>query len=325
MTSRWPSHALVPLTLALLTAAISCKGRHEPLPESVDAGLPTAQAAALSPGDAGLVLPPEQPYPLKFHYLGLAGSEDFRNRYSAAVEVGTFEPEEAGIHGMCSGVLLSPRMVLTAGHCVCRRRPAPSPEAGKQFIIDGTSCAKAPRVTTLIWDPSEDGNFLPSSSTLQTYTGIEVRPHPEFQIRLNTEGLVEFSHADLALIILEASVEAKYSPLPFAQEGVRPGETFVLVGGTADEAQGSIGQQRRFMRYHVTGEPISAGSDRVFFEQPQRALFKGDSGGPCIREGPHGPLLLGISGRGLGHEAAFTSIHPYRSWLRSALRSERAQ
>ena len=74
------------------------------------------------------------------------------------------------------------------------------------------------------------------------------------------------------------------------------------------------------MRYKAL-QSLGPGSDGVLFEQPKRDLFKGDSGGPCIRESPKGLSLLGISARSLGTEPTFTSIHPYRSWLHSAIRS----
>ncbi|WP_224370722.1 trypsin-like serine protease [Hyalangium versicolor] len=40
------------------------------------------------------------------------GKEDLENRYSAAVLI-------SSERGLCSGVLLTPRMVLTAAHCLC--------------------------------------------------------------------------------------------------------------------------------------------------------------------------------------------------------------
>jgi hypothetical protein len=160
---------------------------------------------------------------------------------------------------------------------------------------------------------------------VKIHKGVKVQPHPAFQLLLDKEGQVESSRADLALIFLEAPVAEPYAPLLIAAEDVHAGETFVLVGGRSDTFQGGIsGGDRRFMRYkavHLMGPE----DDRILFEQPQRDLFKGDSGGPCVREGKAGPVLLGISSRGLGAEPTFTSIHPYRDWLDSALRSIKAR
>lgn len=319
MLCKASPRTLVVLAIVLQLATAGCQSRQERA--QTDAGTATADASLLDPGDAGTLWPPERPYPARFYNLDLAGSEDYRNYYSAAVEVTTSEPMLAGIHGRCSGVLLGPRLVLTAGHCVCVRRPANTPGDEGKVIIDGDSCSQNPTVTMMLWDASTGDNFIPSGSWSKDYTGIEVRPHPAFQILLDQEGRVESSRADLALILLQTPVERNYAPLRLSDEDVRAGETFVLVGGTSDEFQGRRRWgDRVFMRYKAV-QIMGPGSDRVLFEQPKRELFKGDSGGPCLRENQTGPVLVGISSRGLGKEPTFTRIHPYRSWLRSAIRS----
>jgi hypothetical protein len=319
MLCKTSSRTLVLLAIVLQLAAVGCQRGQEKTRN--DAGTATAEALLPKSSDAGTLLPPERPYPAKFYYLDLAGEEDYRNYYSAAVEITTSEPMEAGIHGRCSGVLLSPQLVLTAGHCVCVRRPTSTPGNEGKFIIDGASCAQTPEVTTKIWDVSTGDDFIPSGAWTQDYTGKEVWAHPSFQILLDKDGHVESSRADLALILLQTPVERKYTPLRIADEEIRLGETIVLVGGRSDEFQSGIaGGDRRFRRFKTVGF-TSPGSDRVLFDQPQRDLFKGDSGGPCVREGQHGRALVGVSSRGLGSEPTFTSIHLYRDWLNSALRS----
>jgi hypothetical protein len=306
------------LLLPLLT--VGCQDHEEKAPTNAATGVAIAQAAPDEPQDAGATLPPERNYPLKYYNLDLAGTEDLRNRYSAAVNVYTHELTLAGAKGHCSGVLLSPQLVLTSGHCVCTQRPVRLPGNEGLSIIDATSCAQNPEVLTIVWEPPRGYELTPSGLTRQTYTGIEVRPHPDFQIFLDATGQVISSRADLAIIFLKTPVQEKYSPLQIADEEIHDGETFVLVGGRSGEFQGNGGGDRRFMRYKAI-RFMAPGSDRVLFDQPYREAFKGDSGGPCVRDVLKGPLLLGISARGLGKDATFTSIHPYRSWLRAALRS----
>src|SRR5687767_4284809 len=57
--------------------------------------------------------------PLDVSALRYAGKVDFGNRYASAVMVTTGAPEQGA---QCSGVLISPRLALTAGSCVCKPR-----------------------------------------------------------------------------------------------------------------------------------------------------------------------------------------------------------
>ena len=306
-------HALVqPCTVAATAGLLilsGCKPREaEP-----------SRAATLTGAESdGGSRPLEQPLPLKKNWSAAAGELDLENRYPAVVDVRTHQPLEAGSHGRCSGVLLGPRLVLTAGHCVCPRRSLGPPGQPGKSVMDSTHCSTNPTVKTLTEGAAAGGSHGIKTYVLHTYSGEEVRPHPEFKILLNEQGHVESSKADLALILLSKPVEAKFSPPALADTESSAGEPFVMVSYTYDEVVGGISDQRRVSRYRVE-KVLAPSSDRVAFEQPGRGLFKGDSGGPCLRNGPTGQVLVGISARGLGEAPTFTSTYPYRDWLRAQL------
>jgi hypothetical protein len=152
----------------------------------------------------------------------------------------------------------------------------------------------------------------------RTYTGTEVRPHPEFKLLLDEQGRVKDASADLAIILLEEPVGEAIPPILLADMDVHAGEAFVMTGYTYDKIVGGIAGQRRFNRYQIE-ELMPSGDGRALFKQPGRDLYMGDSGGPCLRDGPHGLVLIGISSRGLGASPTFTRTYPYRDWLASEL------
>jgi len=311
---RWGSwHALVqPCALgatAWLLILTGCKPREEASPKAA------TSTGVVSDEGSGLV---EQPLPLKKSWFAAAGELDVENRYPAVVDVRTHEPLEAGSHGRCSGVLLGPRLVLTAGHCVCPRRSLGLPGQPGKSVMDGSHCSTNPTVKTLTGAPSTPGSKGLKASVLHTYEAEAVRPHPEFKLLLDEQGHVESSKADLVLILLSKPVEAKFSPPTLADTESSAGDPFVMVSFTYDEVVGGIADQRRVSRYKVE-KVLAPSSDRVTFEHPGRGLFKGDSGGPCLRDGATGPVLMGVSARGLGEEPIFTSTYPYRDWLRSEI------
>lgn len=239
----------------------------------------------------------------------IPGETDGQNRYQATVLVVAIPPSADRAFSFCSGVLVAPQLVLTAGNCVCSRQREHTPEGGEQTVIDATSCAAHATITIAAYEPST-ATQRGFASTLMDYNG-EVRPHPALKIVLDKQGNIASSEADLAVIELAGPLEGHVPPLELADVELRVNESLVMVG--YDAVRGALGGKRRFHQYHVT-KVLDEGA-RALFDQPKRHVYKGDSGGPCIRETTRGMILAGILNRSLGAEASFTSTYHYRDWI----------
>ena len=145
-----------------------------------------------------------------------------------------------------------------------------------------------------------------------------IHAHPSLRIVLDPRGGMVSSQADLAVVLLDEPVKQELRLVPLADSAVQVGESIVVVGYGYDELADGYDGERRMSRNKIIRAPTPA-DERAAFEQPGHHLYKGDSGGPCLREGPSGPELVGISSRNLGEGATFTSIHPYRDWVRAQL------
>ena len=242
----------------------------------------------------------------------VGGRMDSGNAYLSTVMVGADGTKEGG----CSGVLISPHLVLTAGHCVCQPLRAASGSGSTQSIIDGSACAKTATVATTLYGPFEDTKekvYLRRA----TYEGV-VRPHPALRVLLDAEGHVMTSDADLAMIVLDEPFEKQFRPISLADRDVQLNESIVIVGSGYDEtARAYDGERRSSMNKLIEVQPSNGGRLRI--QQPGGHHYRGDSGGPCLREGPGGAVLVGVSARNLGEGEAVTSTYAYRDWLRGEI------
>jgi len=256
----------------------------------------------------------------------LGGKLDVDNRF-----VGTVIVTPDGPLGMCSGLLISPRLVVTAGHCVCARQKAPTPEGKADLIINSKSCAATASVTTVFYESTrsrgarrEPASPLTAAQRDETYSG-KVQPHPELRITLferDGREQVVSSRADLATILLDDSVEGTFPEISLSESEAQRDESLFLVGYGLDKTEEGEGVAgfRRFGKNKVK----DSDGELVIFEQPGAHTYQGDSGGPCLRELNKGHWLVGISSKGTGKVSKFTSTHTYRAWLLEQLKTARS-
>jgi hypothetical protein len=235
------------------------------------------------------------------------GQQDEANRYSAAVRVVAKAPPDWPHRRTCAAVLVAPTLALTAAHCMC------APTRGASIRFDGPGCATKATVSFFGF------SSLPPGNGLFDIIDGSILIHPEFQMALDAQGAVITSLADLAVIRLERPVrpEIQKPPIRLATEEVKAGDVLSVAGFCYYDETGGMAFDRWFTREKVQAP---AGDDRFLFGPMDRADYKSDTGGPCLRETERGPELVGISQRGLGLTPTFTRIAPYRTWLEELIR-----
>jgi hypothetical protein len=189
------------------------------------------------------------------------GPLDSKNRYLSNVAIHTNAKRADGSEH-CSGILVSPRDILTAGHCVCMKRKLSTtaskdgvaqklreamPSHGKMpsakaaiedlearilanadTVIDSSLCTSLVKVDVVEYLPQEANT---ASSLRQTqYIGRVIHPHPRLLVVDDAAGISWFREADLALIHLSAPVNARFRPIKLPAREVEVGNSIVMVG-----------------------------------------------------------------------------------------------
>ncbi|MBN1205491.1 MAG: trypsin-like peptidase domain-containing protein [Myxococcaceae bacterium] len=241
---------------------------------------------------------------------------DFSNQYASTIML---LEAARNVYANCSGVLLNPRVALTAASCVCPPRRANEQGIAPKGPVGPSACAEEAFMGRVWYSfrESQRSKERPASLKMRRFAG-KVRVHPAFKLELDEKGAVVSTEADLALIILEAPVAESLPFVPFADTEVQEGEMLVMAGYGDDLRFRDEPYLRYFRRNKVT--QVQGRSDgKVRYEQQGAFVYNGYTGGPCFREDKRQRWLVGIASVGSEQELAFTSTYFFKDWLRVEL------
>ena len=226
---------------------------------------------------------------------------------------GTVEIVSSPRHrGFCSGTLIAPRLVMTAGHCVVSldRDGEPIVAEPDEVAVGAGHLSRGDRI---------NGEIVPVAEVI-VHQGFDI----SFSSARGETGLGK-PH-DIALLVLDVPV-TMVTPvaIPSARHDELAEDAPALVSGYGTTEGLSAGDLRITETWidQVTKKEVLTSAPSAEYGD---SCF-GDSGGPLYLDGPNGLFLVGVVSRAradaatdCGDGGIYTRASSYRKWVESVLK-----
>jgi secreted trypsin-like serine protease len=209
----------------------------------------------------------------------------------------------------CTGTIISPRVILTAAHCVQEFDPASRQKGGLLF---------------------------PNASDFLVYFGTQVKndesyiraakvvPHPEWDPAATLQPFPRTAPNDIAILVLSQDIPKGYEPVQIADPSLSLDNEQAALAGFGVPFSRSIGNTGTLRQVDVRVTGVNTAAKRFSVGALFRGACAGDSGGPAFIKVGDEFQLVGATSTGaelltacIGVINNYTDARQYKSWIAS--------